>query len=391
MKNKKPAVALIGPGYPFRGGIAHYTTLLYENLKKTTRTAFYSFKRQYISFLFPGKSDRDESHLPICSEGVHRILDTLNPLSWVKAGCLVRKSDLIIIPWWVSFWAPYYFLLLLFAGTSRNVVFFLCHNVVEHETNPLTRSVTRGLLRMADGFIVHSAREKDQLQNVLKKKSLPVAVSPHPTYQVFNRSAENQMSARKKLGLHPEQHVILFFGFIRKYKGLEYLIRSLPEVIHRFPDLVLLIVGECWDNEERYRTLIQKLELKKNVRFVNKYVPNEEVETYFKSADFVILPYVEGTGSGILQLSFGMGKPVIASRTGVFQDIVEEGISGLFVPPKNPKMLSEAILAMYEKGLVSSMSGNIRKQKERFSWDKMTETILSLYEEVDRMQRARKP
>ncbi|MBN1271945.1 MAG: glycosyltransferase [Candidatus Aminicenantes bacterium] len=380
MNEKKIRVVLIGPGFPFRGGIAHYTTLLFENLKRTTRVTFYSFKRQYFQFLFPGKSDRDVSRYPISSSGMHRVLDTLNPISWIKTGRLSRSADLIIIPWWVSFWAPYYYVFLLFARTPKNLVFFLCHNVIEHETNPLTKAVTRFLLRKGDGFMVHSLKEKKLLQNIIGKKHPPVAVSPHPTYQIFDRAAENQVSARKKLDLREDQHVILFFGFIRKYKGLYYLIRALPETIRRLPDLVLLIVGECWEGEERYLELIRKLSLEKNVRFINKYVPNEDVEIYFKSADFVILPYVAGTGSGILQLSFGMEKPVIASRTEVFQDIVEENKTGLFAPPQNSQKLAEAILKMYDKNLVPVFTKNIRRNNERFSWEKMVESIFSLYD-----------
>jgi glycosyltransferase involved in cell wall biosynthesis len=189
------------------------------------------------------------------------------------------------------------------------------------------------------------------------------------------------------LGIDPSQRVILFFGFIRRYKGLPHLIQALSLVKTFDPGVLLLIVGEVWGGDDYYRELedlIQESRLEENIRFTNRYVPNEAVELYFKATDFVVLPYTTGTGSGILQLSYAMDRPVVATAIGTFTEIVEHGKTGLTVPPGNEEALADAIINMYDPDVLPRMETNILEFRKKFEWDYMVESILSLYKHASK-------
>jgi len=395
-----PRIFLVGPSYPFRGGISHYTTLLFNHLAEQCSVIFYTFRKQYVKWLFPGTDDRDHSEYRIMPSDsrtpseekagpkieVRRRLHPLNPLSWMEAGLEARRCPLILLPWWTIFWSPHYLLFLAFAKSKRSKVIFLCHNVEEHEGGYAKRLLSKVALKQGNGFILHSHEEERRLRGLLGKECY-TTVSHHPIYQVFNKNLYSHRSAREELEIDPGQRVILFFGFIRRYKGLPHLIRALPIVKAFDPTILLLIVGEVWGGEGYYReleALIQELSLEENIRFTNRYVPNEAVEFYFKASDFVVLPYTEGTGSGILQLSYAMDRPVVATAIDTFKGIVEHGRTGLTVPPGNEKALAEAIINMYDPGVLPEMERNIREFRKRFEWHYMVESILSLYRQITR-------
>jgi glycosyltransferase involved in cell wall biosynthesis/uncharacterized membrane protein YbhN (UPF0104 family) len=394
---KKQGIFLLGPSVPFRGGISHYNTLLYNHLRQKHEVTFYTFKKQYFQCLFPGRGDKDHStdkiepdSRKLDEHSGSRVKQELHPLdipSWIKAGKEARKYPLILLPWWVIFWAPYYLFFLAVAknSTTGNKILFLCHNVEEHEggiVGGLKRLLTRRVLQKGDGFILHSRGQAHQLTQLLQRNHKPVIVSPHPLYQVFNKNRYTAATAREELGIPPRQKVALFFGFIRKYKGLEGLLNALPLVKAYDPDFLLLIVGEVWKGKRQYRhylRLIKKLDLETNTRFINRYVPNEEVEVYFKASDFVVLPYTDGSGSGILQIAYGMDRPVVATGISVFADVVEEGKTGILVPPNNEKELAEAMIKMYQNNAIPHMETAIRCYKKRFEWSVMVEQITRFY------------
>jgi len=393
---KKPAIFLLGPSAPFRGGISHYNTLLYNHLCKNHGVMFYTFKKQYFQWLFPGHGDKDNSSEkiePACGPEnknngtcLKKALHPLDLLSWIRAGKEARKYPLILLPWWVVFWVPYYLLFLAFAknGSNGSKVIFLCHNVEEHERGKgriagwLKKFLTRWVLQKGDGFILHSRSQERQLTWLLKKKTAPTVVSPHPVYQVFNKNRYTSSSAREVLGIPPGQKAMLFFGFIRKYKGLETLLQAMPIVKAFDRDILLLIVGEVWNGERNYHyyvRLIKELGIEENTRFINRYVPNEEVELYFKASDFVVLPYTDGSASGILQIAYGMDRPVVATDISVFEDVVEDGKTGLLAPPGDEKGLAEAIVKMYTGGCLPRMEEEVRRYKKKFEWSVMVERI----------------
>lgn len=370
-------VVLIGPSYPFRGGIAHYTTLLYRQLKQRHAACLLSLKRQYPRWLYPGASDRDDSVLTIQEEGAERVLDPFDPFSWLRTARMARAfdPDWLIFPWWVSLWAPAY-LTIARIVKRRTMVLYLVHNVAPHEARFYDRWLSRAALAQGDAFIVHSAADEDKLKELLPGARVRRAV--HPTYEVFRQAQLGQVEARARIGAVGD--MLLFFGFVRPYKGLTDLITALPHIVEKHP-LQLWIVGEFWQDEEGIRQQITDLGMEQWVRLENRYVPNEQVGLYFAAADAVILPYTSGTGSGIAQIAFGHEKPVVATRVGDLPDVVEDGVTGFLTPPRDPAALARAALAIYDKS-GEEWAAAIRARRERFSWERLAECIEALAAEA---------
>jgi len=369
-------ICLIGPTYPFRGGISHYTTLLYKQLKLRHEVTFLSFKRQYPKILFPGKTDIDPSKEFLREENVLPILDSMNPFTWLKSGLQICRvqPDLVILPWWVSFWAPQYWTILsLIKLFGHSKILFLCHNVVEHESKWIDKILTRLVLSKGELFIVHSTEDRQTLLNMLPGARVSQGV--HPTYDFFASGADTSDAIRKKYKI--QGHVVLFFGFVREYKGLKYLIKALPEV-HSEIDVTLLIVGEFWTDKDEYLRLIKELGLDESIIVVDEYIPNEDVGLYFRVADLVVQPYISATGSGIIQIAFGFNKPAIATKVGSLSDVVEHGKTGYLVEPGSSHELAKAIIEFFREKQGPVFSENIRKENHKFSWERMVELIEDL-------------
>ena len=366
-------ISLIGPTFPFRGGISHYTTLLCQHLALSHEVAFFAFKRQYPPILFPGRTDLDPSRTPMKVQGAERILDSMNPITWVRVALKIIRSnqELLIIPWWVSFWAPQFWTIsFLVKLLTRTPILFICHNVVEHESRWIDKWLTALVLRNGDAFIVHSREDE---RNLLSRfPSAIVRRSPHPTYGVFNMAHPKGNSVRKKYGIRCP--IILFFGFVRDYKGLKYLIKALPDILSRV-EVTLLVVGEFWKDKNTYLSLIRRLKLEKQIIIIDEYVPNEDVAAYFKAADLVVQPYVSATGSGVVQVAYGFGRPVIATSISSLEAVVEDETTGYLVPPEDPEALAGAIVRFFREGKAKVFSKNIERRKHRYSWDKMVRTI----------------
>lgn len=369
-------IILIGPTYPFRGGISHYTTLLFRYLKKQHKTTFISFSRQYPQFLFPGKTDIDPSEKHIREKGVLPLIDSMNPFTWVNTALKIirNKADLVILPWWVSFWAPQFWIIsTLVKHFSKAKILYICHNLVEHESKWVDKILTRFVLKTGDFFIVHSAEDQQDLLSMIP--GAEVRESFHPTYEVFNFGPSNPDVVRKKHGL--KGNIILFFGFVREYKGLKYLIEALPQVLSKI-EVTLLVVGEFWRDKDKYLRLIKDENVESAVVVVDKYVPNEEIGSYFSAADLVVQPYISATGSGVIQTAFGFDKPVIATKVGSLPEVVEDGKTGYLVRPQDPGELANAILRFFREQKSEEFINNIRKGKHRFSWETMVAVIESL-------------
>jgi glycosyltransferase involved in cell wall biosynthesis len=371
-------IDLIGPSYPFRGGISHYTTLLFQHLKERHDTRFYCFKRQYPRFLFPGESDRDSSLEPLRDTAARPLLDSLNPFSWLRTARAVVKDkpELTIFPWWVVFWAPQFLTIILFLKLfSKTRILFICHNIQEHEGHPLKYMLSKWVLRRGDYFIVHSEEEKERLVRALGQqcKKGRIRVCFHPTYAVFNQGEISRDEAREALGI-AEENVLLFFGFVRDYKGLKYLLEAMPEILERLP-VRLVIAGEFWEGGDVYRNLIGELDLGDNVTIVDRYIPNEEVPRYFRASDLVVLPYVSVTGSGLVQLAFGFDTPVVVSRIGALEETVRDGETGFLVSPEAPSEIAEAVVRFFNVTDRQAMRKAIRADRARFSWDGLIRTV----------------
>jgi glycosyltransferase involved in cell wall biosynthesis len=372
------SLTVIGPTYPFRGGIAHYTTLLVRSLRTRHDVQFFSYSRQYPHWLYPGNTDLDPSHDQLTLEQPSVRFDALNPLAWRKLARMVKASNarLVILQWSTVYWTPFYGIFLKNLGKGRPTV-FICHNVMEHEPNWVKSSVSRRVLNWADFFITHSQWDRDNLERWLgASRAKAIRVSWHPVYEHLNQPVLSKAEARAALGIHAER-VVLFFGFIRDYKGLRYLIESLPLVRAKL-DVHLLIAGEVWGDAKPYHELISSLGITKQVTLVEKYIPNEEVARYFAASDLVAIPYASATQSGIVQLAYGFGKPVVVSRVGGLPEVVEEGVTGYLVPPKDSAAIGNAILDFYQHGRETVMAQAVCQKRSEFSWERLCRTIEDL-------------
>lgn len=381
-------ICIIGPTWPFRGGIAHYTTLLVKHLREAHhQVRFISYLKQYPKWLYPGNTamdpSPDSSVLKIESD---RVLTPLNPLTWWKAYQIIKEEqpDVLILQWWTPFFSPMLFMLtrLLRRNTGIRVI-FLCHHLIAPDGGIFDWYLARRILWRGNGFIVMS--EEDF---ALLRRALPwarIKGTTHPPYDIFSREPLPRATAREMLALKPDEKVILFFGFVRRYKGLKYLIEALAEVRKTLP-AKLLVVGEFWEDERPYRDQVKQLGLGDAVIFVNSYVPNDKMAMYFSAADVVALPYLEATQSGIAQLAIGFERPMIGSAVGGMADVIHEGENGLLVPPGDSHALAQATLKFFDEGLAKPFEENLRTRKDMASWKPMVQLIEELAEPLPQPQ-----
>ncbi|MDO8683383.1 MAG: glycosyltransferase, partial [Armatimonadota bacterium] len=322
---------------------------------------------------FPGKTQMDSGEAPISAQA-EPVIDSMNPLTWFAASRRINEfqPDMVVVQWWHPFFAPPFATIARKCRKSAKVV-FLCHNVIPHESSGPSRFLTQAAFSNAHSFIAHSEEDRRNLLDMLP--SAEVIKSPHPTYDVFNSGIWDQEECRREIGI--DGNVILFFGLIRRYKGLEYLIEAMPLILEKI-DAKLLIVGEFYEDKTPYIDRIRSLGIENRVIVIDRYVPNEEVGRYFTAADVVALPYVSATQSGIIQIAFGFGKPVIATAVGGLPETVADGETGYLVPPQNPEALACAIIKYFRESKGSEFAANISRVMDDFSWRKMVGVIESL-------------
>jgi glycosyltransferase involved in cell wall biosynthesis len=372
-----PRIAVVGLTYPFRGGIAHHSTLLVRSLRRKYPVRFITLSRQYPALLFPGKTQYDDSVQGLQEEN-HPLIDSINPVTWIKAALALQreKVDLVVVQWWHPFFGLAFGTIANFLNlVSRAKICFLCHNVMPHESTFLDRILSRYAFLTSKYFIVHSEEDKSNLLSI--KPSAVVRKNVHPTLSIFGEFATYEKTqARIELGLQPDKRILLFFGLIRAYKGLKYLIEAMATVVEAI-DCVLVVAGEFYDSKDEYLTLIKELGLEAHIILRDEYVKNEAVSLYFTSADVVVLPYVTATQSGIVQIAYGLNKPVITTKVGGLPEAVEDGKTGFVVEPQSPERLADAIIEFYRGNHEAKFAEQIRRNASAFSWDQEVSSIES--------------
>ncbi len=369
----KGPVCHIGPTYPYRGGIAHYGTCLMRELARDREVRAINFSRLYPGFLFPGKTQLDESGRPFTASS-ERLIDSLNPFTWVRAGLRAAgmKPSLVVMQWWHPFFAPAYFTIAAVLRLARRgPVIYVCHNVLPHEKSLVDRMLAGLAFALPDAFMVQSREDLAKLARL--RRGARAAVHPHPIYDFFATGGLSKAEARR-LAEEPDGPLVLFFGYIRGYKGLSYLIEAMRLVRERVPAR-LLVVGEFYEDRAPYDALVARLGLGEAVRFVDRYVGNEEVERYFVASDLVILPYVSATQSGIVQIAFAFDRPVVVTEVGGLPEAVAPGKTGFVVPPRDPAALAGAIARFFGEGWGERMAPFFAAEKERFSWSAMVRSL----------------
>lgn len=372
-------IVLIGPVFPYKGGISHYTSLMYQALSKSCDVVLVSYKLQYPRLLFR-KEQKDFSNNRFQIDPTFYWINTALPLNWVMCVRKIRrlKPDFIILQWWHPYFMPCYCVM---SSLLRKIPkIFICHNVVPHETFPGASLLTRLALKNGNGFVVHSGTDKRDLM-----KLLPDAVCHQtvlPTYNAFKLQGLSRQEGRKLLNIESGTKVLLFFGLVRKYKGLDFLIRALPAVCDNLDHVQLYIVGDFGDMREHYQSLIESEGVAQNIVIKDGYLPDKEVEPYFAACNLVVLPYISATQSAIVQVAFGFEKPVIVTDVGGLPDVVTNGKTGYIVESQNARQIAEAVITYFKENKENEFSENIRKESYRFSWDRMSDVISSLKQEI---------
>ena len=370
-------IVLIGPVFPYKGGIAHYTGMMCRNLKKRYDVSMISYKLQYPKILY-GKEQRDYQNDTFKIDETDFLINTACPISWRATAAKINalKPELIIIQWWHPYFAPCY------CGLIRHIkdtkILFLCHNVFPHERFPLDKWLTRSVLKRGDYFIVHSGQDAEDLSTIVPEVKLEKTVLP--TYNAFKIEDMTMLSAREKLGIGMTKKVLLFFGFVREYKGLKYLINALPAIWERYDDLILLVVGEFGNDKDEYIRLIKDNKVENVISIHDGYIPDREVEKFFAASDLVVLPYISATQSGIVQIAYGFEKPVIATDVGGLPEVVLHEKTGYIVEPGDPKVIANAVIRFFEEDKADEFSRNIQDEAYKYSWDRMTEVVEQLWE-----------
>ncbi len=358
-------IAIVGPSYPFRGGNALFVAHLYESLRRDYDTYITSFRRLYPELLFPGRTQMNLSHDPVKTTPSRQIIDSIGPASWWRAARWMsepaRRPDLALFVWWNPFFGPAYGTIarLLKRRTGCGVV-FVAENVVSHENRFVDQYLTRYALGTADYFLVLSGVVHSRIHSLYP--TVPIRQAALPIYDCYMPDGQDREEARRSLGL--TRPTILFFGYVREYKGLEHLLRAMPKVASE-TDAELLVVGEFYDPKEKYDRLIEALGIGDRVRIVDEHVPDEDVARYFSAADVVALPYLSATQSGITQIAFACGVPVISTNVGGLPEVIADERTGLIVEPGNPDALARAITRYFNEGLDAALRANVAVEARR--------------------------
>lgn len=365
-------VVILSPAHPLRGGIASSTERLAEELQRQgSRVIIYSFYLQYPEFLFPGKTQFTDDPAP---EGldIRPAVNSVHPLNWLRVGReLARlRPGLLIVRYWLPFMAPALGTIARLARRNGlTKVIAIADNIIPHERRPGDRLFTRYFAGSVDGFIVMSRSVGDEARLFAPRK--PVAYVPHPIYDNYGPIV-SRARALEYLQLPEAHRYLLFFGFIRRYKGLDLLLRAMAD--ERLHALRLIVAGEFYEDPAECRRLIRELGLEERVWLFDRYIPNEEVKYYFGAADLVVQPYRTATQSGISQLAYHFERPMVVTRVGGLPEIVGHGESG-YVVDIDPTAIADAIADYFSRGREAEMTRAVRSRKGEFSWSRMVDAL----------------
>lgn len=368
-------IVMVGPVYPYKGGISHYTGLMCKNLRKEHEVVMLSFQKQYPKILFR-KEQRDYQNDAFAVEGTQYLLHTYNPLNWIRtAGWInMQHPDLVIFQWWHPYFSPAYWTICKFLKHTK--ILFVCHNVFPHERFPLDKWLTKAVLKNGDCFIVHSSQDEQDLKSIVKHGQYRKVV--HPTYNAFKMQNLSKKEGRKQVNCSERDKLLLFFGFVREYKGLKHLIKAMPQIAKQLDNVKLLVVGDFSDDKQSYIDLIQQLDVADYIEIYDGYIPDKEVEKFFAASDLVVLPYESATQSGIVQIAYGFEKPVVVTNVGGLPEVVLDGKTGYIVQPRNSDELAQKVVDFFEKNMAEAFKEGIKQEAQRYSWDRMVEVIEEL-------------
>jgi len=366
-------IGILGPAYPLRGGIAQFISLLALEIKKNSEVKIFSFTKQYPKILFPGKDQLDHSETKPDLD-IEPIVVPYNPLTWFSAVKKIKQwqPEILILKYWIPFFAPLFGWLIRRLKKHDIKIIYVLDNIVFHEKWMFADTLTKYALGRADVLISMSDSVYEDTKKLLPKADIVKGI--HPTYDCYDLDNYTRESARKNLQVD-QKKVILFFGYIKPYKGLELLINSFPLILEKLPDTHLMIVGEVYGSADIYFDLIEKLNLGEDVTFLNRFATNEEVELYYKAADVLALPYITATQSGVVQIAYDMGLGAVATPVGGLAELVLDAKTGIMANGVTKEAFAEATI-QYFKLDQKELVRNIKEETKKYSWQALAELIV---------------
>lgn len=368
-------ITLIGTAYPYRGGLASFNERLMSQFKdEGEEVEIKTFTLQYPSILFPGKTQFSTSDNKN-DFSIERCVNSINPFNWIKVGKKIKKEkpDIVIIKYWMPFMSPCFGTMArIIKSNKKTKIIAIADNIIPHERRFFDSWLTKYFVGCVDAWIAMSKSVFDDIE-IFDKKVLR-SLCFHPIFDNFGEKIDKE-TAQKNLGLQSKEINILFFGLVRDYKGLDFLIKALKNsVLENYP-LHLTVAGEFYEPQSKYDEIIKELDLK-NITIHNKFIANEDVKNYFCACDLVVLPYKTATQSGVTQIAFHFEKPMLVTDVGGLAEIVKHGKSGYVCQP-NPQSIADCLLDFCKNK--TDFTESLMEEKKKFSWERMTESIKELY------------
>ncbi len=372
---------IIGTAYPYRGGLAAYNERLATEFKNNgEEVTIHTFKLQYPGFLFPGKSQFASWEAPK-HLSIKRTVNSINPFNWIWLGWKIKrmKPDLVIFKYWIPFMAPCFGTIArIIKRNKKTRIITIVDNMIPHEKRPGDRLLNRYFVKPIDAYIAMSESVLGDIKNIDPEK--PGALSPHPLFDNFGDILSKE-EALNKLGL-PDQHkYILFFGFIRDYKGLDLLLKAMAEKEVKDLHIKVLVAGEFYTKPDSYYDLIKQLKIEDRVILKTDFIADSEVKNYFCASDLVVQPYKSATQSGVTQIAYHFNKPMIVTDVGGLAEIVPDGKTG-YVVQQDPADIAKAIHTFFNENRSKDFIENIKNEKKKYSWSKMVEAIEIIYKSI---------
>ena len=371
-------IALLGTAYPYRGGLTAFNERLARQFQaEGHKVHIFTFTLQYPDFLFPGKTQYSDSPAP-ADLAITRTMNSIEPCSWWRTARLLRKHkiDLLVIKFWIPLMAPCLGTIARLARRRGIQVVSVLDNVIPHEPHFWDKWLIRYFIGSVDRFVAMSESvRRDCLKFLSKDRHDCVKLSPHPLYDNFGEPVA-KAAARKELGLPEDKTILLFFGFIRDYKGLDLLMRAYAEA--RNKDLLLVVAGEFYNNGEQYKQLEQELQLEGTIAWHTDFIPDERVRLYFSAADLIVQPYKSATQSGVTQIAYHFERPMLVTDVGGLAEIVPDGKVG-YVCPVDAHAVADAIswfAALSNTEREQQFTANIQSEKKKYAWSVMTGVII---------------
>ena len=376
MGNQPKKVVILGTAWPFRGGLSAYNERLANELESQgMATEIITFTVQYPSILFPGKTQYSEE--PSTFEPIRRKLSSINPISWWRTANYInaQQPDLVITRYWIPFMGPCLGTVIRLLNKKIKVICLL-DNVIPHEKRIGDSLFTSYFVKPIQKYVAMSQSVMDDLYSF--KKTASCALNPHPVFDNFGEKLD-QAAAKSELNLDANNDYVLFFGFIRKYKGLDLAIRAFAEWKERLPNKKLLIAGEFYGDAEFYTSIAEELGIKDDIIWHTDFIPDSRVKYYFSACDIVLQPYYSATQSGVTQIAYQFEVPMIVTKVGGLPELVEHGKTGYLVE-QDPTDIANHLVQFYEKGR-AAFDEDMKRAKEQFSWKNLVNNFVKLYQE----------